>query len=751
VSRKLSGFIQWGVLVAFVSPLLLTFCANPTDQPLRWKMNVQLPLTSNRNFQIGRMLDTMFFGGDTVKDTFIRKIDTLPGGVIDSLSDTTRDTSMILRHAYTDSGYTVIFSVVRHDSQTYTVKEDSLEDKTFDDNLGPIPLGSSSPFGVGFPYPLAAGVINNTLPIPLTGIYYLLFTVNSPTLNIVLRNKGTATLTGVSLGLVGADTVAGITLAPNASDTVHLAVAGRSVDSIPSFYIHANSYTGATVGPDSLKISFTLAGLTADSVNLIDSLINYSKTFTNNYKISDSVDMDFVDIKFGLFTYQIQNNSNMQLHLDAIHRDLWYTPYCADSGRNINSLATLSAFPNKDSVHDYVGQILGPTGTQIPPHTSTQFNSKANLSGCRLFPRWNVDSCVTTVDYIVHVAPMNKRIGISSADKEVFIISASNFQFDNFTGTLMKNYFRKGDTQFVAVSLPFPPGTSDSLRNNLILSKVVGNVNIRTGMPPGAMLDSFSLDFKVYDKLSGTSSSKTTTLPHVHNDTLYHPTMDLKNVINEFPDTVGVLANLTVPVGTRMHVVNDSRGGVSNEIGHMNIAAHVALVIDGYLNWSVQNTVNLHLGVGHTPVDSNSVKIFRKMTDKIGSIEMQVENHSNLYMRLFGILAPHSLIDSLDSMNLNVAYQYMVNPALAAAHGYVSLLDTGLVIPKRGQVLSNSVALGNTALDSILYSDTVGMRWMARFLVNSPDSLADTDYVRINSSIHIQGINSMDSLFSAFK
>ena len=70
------------------------------------------------------------------------------------------------------------------------------------------------------------------------------------------------------------------------------------------------------------------------------------------------------------------------------------------------------------------------------------------------------------------------------------------------------------------------------------------------------------------------------------------------------------------------------------------------------------------------------------------------------------------------------------------------------MIPKRDRNTSvtNNIALDDQSLDSILYSDSCKIRWMARFLPMTRDAMADTDWIKVNSWLHFEGVNNMDSL-----
>jgi hypothetical protein len=117
-------------------------------------------------------------------------------------------------------------------------------------------------------------------------------------------------------------------------------------------------------------------------------------------------------------------------------------------------------------------------------------------------------------------------------------------------------------------------------------------------------------------------------------------------------------------------------------------------------------------------------------------------------MYLFALLAPQSRMKALDSIDGNRLTYLLNHPDSARAHGFVHFFGTkGIYIPKRDSTYASEVFWDNNALDSIVMSDSCKWRWQLRFVPGSRDALRDVDYLKINSSFRVQGINNMDSLF----
>jgi hypothetical protein len=51
-------------------------------------------------------------------------------------------------------------------------------------------------------------------------------------------------------------------------------------------------------------------------------------------------------------------------------------------------------------------------------------------------------------------------------------------------------------------------------------------------------------------------------------------------------------------------------------------------------------------------------------------------------------------------------------------------------------------------MDTMLTDTICGWRWEASFIPMAADTLNDTDFVFIQSWVHVQGVNNMDSLLT---
>ena len=78
--------------------------------------------------------------------------------------------------------------------------------------------------------------------------------------------------------------------------------------------------------------------------------------------------------------------------------------------------------------------------------------------------------------------------------------------------------------------------------------------------------------------------------------------------------------------------------------------------------------------------------------------------------------------------------------------------DSGIVILPNNVLKRNSISMTKDDIDKLTNSDTLFMRWRLMFLpTNGSATIRDTDYISINASMHVEGVQNMDSLLHAGK
>jgi hypothetical protein len=239
------------------------------------------------------------------------------------------------------------------------------------------------------------------------------------------------------------------------------------------------------------------------------------------------------------------------------------------------------------------------------------------------------------------------------------------------------------------------------------------------------------------------------------NNRLLGQETNITSIMNTWPDSLYITSTIRVPVGTRVLAVNEQRPldpDYKVYMGRMNIGALTLIRANLLFGWTVgPDTAKLDLGFGtfQTP---EALKEFNRLEDPLASVDMRVYNNSNLYLQLHGLVAPEPLMNTLRNMPTDTVRTLIGDTAQAHQRGYISLLGPrGIRIPRRGLAYmdSSKVELQKWHVDTMLNYDSCGWRWEASFIpMTAADTLRDTDFVFIQSWMHVEGVNNMDSLLT---
>ena len=696
---------------------------------------------------MGHELTNLFGDINTLKDfALLGSNDTTVDGVI------------------SDSPHVLAFSKSNKDTFSFQQKEDSMGSKTFQVTLGPIPLSTEADIDTIIKFNItgyvAADIRHNVADtIGFPKIRQIVIDNDSANCKLPVKIKNTTgtTLDSILITLANVSPTASskliASLKPGDSVDLIFNLAGNTIDSSIQIHIAALLKAGGTIAVGSgLEISVLLSKIKASSAIVMDSLLNIADTFSNNYKITDSINIDYADINYGFFNYTCNNKSGIDLYVSAEHHDLWITPACVK--KDVKLYTGISVFANaSDSFNYYSGNILD--GDRYVPARQNKRFARLNLSGNRMFPKWIDTNSVTRVDYFIRTEPHGNWDTVNSADSLIFTIQPSTVNYSEMAGVLMKTYEKTSDTQNVEIPFPFPTSDKDSLRKSFILERVSAKMDMTMNLADSAFIDSLLVNYKVISPLYPDAITDTIqAFSRIKNDTVFKRVLNITNVVNNFPDSVKILTHVTVPKGTRIHAIND-KNSVNNDIGTMTVKSFINYNLTAYFDWNIAKLTTMDLGADTFTLEEKGMRAFRIMTDKSFSFHLSVANHSNIYIRLFALFAPDSLQTSLykDSMSTNIVNDYVLDSTgKAEAAGYVNLLGChGVYIPPRDSVVDDSVFLDNLQMSRILGTNKGSMRWMLKFMPTGRDSLTNVDNIDIKSWIHLEGVNNMDSVVTAVR
>jgi hypothetical protein len=523
-------------------------------------------------------------------------------------------------------------------------------------------------------------------------------------------------------------------------------------------------------------------GLIVDTVSAVDTLVQFTRSFVNDYDLTDTLDIDFLDLEDGFFQYSMENHTGLFLDVKGIHHDLWKTAYCKlYPTRQLEHKSDLdTASPPLDS--GYFEGILMQSHTSVAPHTDQVFLSK-NIAKDRMFPQWDSvqQRSETYVEYLVKTPePTGQILNFASTDSIIFWIRSDFIWGERIRGRLAVIYDRTSDTTGVTVEYPpFLSQSVDSLRNRLVFDSVPASIFITTRMPGTAYLDTVFLDYYLWDAVYPADiTSGSDTLLKARNNNVYKLPVDLTDIINKFPDSLVAAFNASIPVGSEVLIVSDEMGaGVVDALGRMTVKVDAHYQINIGLGYQVTDQTTVSLGT--QMMDLGGYAMLSKLEQPLARMNLKMTNHTNVYVRLRCLMAPEELAANLDSLAEN-DMNYLSGQLAQSGKtndGYINLLGpNGVVIPSRGGSRQNQIVLTEAMLDVVFkardsgrvfidcdttdgvyecdtsdpldkYESKAAMYWQMQLEQMTSDALHDTDFVRINASFYLEGIANTDSLF----
>jgi hypothetical protein len=701
--------------------IVLYDCSNPVDEQLRWSSKTEVPVTNEK-----------FSFMDEINNIF----DDDSGSVKIIDPDTTKKGD--------------ILKVINKQNRNIVVdiSEDSIETQTSVAVIGPVPVSSNARFGDTVSLTAAVGAFSGTIPLTIPYVYDITFYDTATNdISVKVDNISESVFNNVAVGIAGVDTQLVASIAPGGSTTIKLGARGKRVVHTAQVYFAGNT---GSAGVKSLGLTFSLNGMLIEKCKASDSLVHFSHTIKASYDITDTVALDYVDNKAGTFFYKVENQSRLGFKVTLAHEHIWLTSYCRKN--NLEFVNQLGAIRSADSADNFMGDVLLNThGVTIPPSFNGEV-ARLNLASYRLFAVWDAarGEAVTSAVYTLETPPpKGDTIEFSAGDSLKFVLECGDLKFDEFLGTVMIPYTRDSDTEKVAIILPKPMNETmkDSLRNHVLLSLVNSDVICTTKTNDRAFIDTMIVSFNAFAKgYPAANDSSTVRFHHVSNDSIFKRTLNITNVANQYPDTVVIVSRVTIPTGTRMRACNSHED--ADGVGKMTITMGTRYDFLSSIDWKVQDTTYLDLGGSRFSV-MEPLRFIKKLDNRQVTMHLKVRNNSNMHMRLYSLIAPRKLIDTLDSMSTNDFVKLAKSKDNSEKRGFVNFFgSTGVFLPPRKDTIpyENVVTLDHNQLETILNSDTCSWRWLAQLVPQPRDSLTDTDYVDIRSKLRIEGVNSVDSV-----
>jgi hypothetical protein len=432
----------------------------------------------------------------------------------------------------------------------FEMHQDSLMDKNFVDVFGPIPLNNVPVNAVNIP--LAGNFTTGTPaalpPVPLLVKYVYKVTLDTAqTLNLTVANNSSAdfSIVQVTLGTLGSTTITNLT--HNTSGVAQFNAGGKEIDSAVTVSVTLTpAGSGTFAAGNNLGTSFSLNGLKAVKVVACDSLLkDYKRTFTNEYDLTDSLDVDYIDIDKGFFIYSVTNNTGLDLLLSVTHRHLWRSDFCRGKNPPLTRINDLAGLSFQDSL--IASNCIIAIREQFPAN-QTNLYSKHNISANRLFAEWNTvkKKSVSKVDCMLNIGVYGRRVTLSAEDSLQFAIKTASFKYKEMYGIVMDTFRRSSDTVKSAVPMSWYSDSNPKY------------VSMAVYMPDSEFVETLSGVLNFFSPIAPDSNC-TVTLQFTHavNNSHVASQLDISRITNQKPDSICFAGSIIIPAGSRVKLIND--------------------------------------------------------------------------------------------------------------------------------------------------------------------------------------------------
>ena len=786
--------LKTSVLLCIVGSIALMqlFCTKPNDAPLRWQTKLEVPV-SNQVFNIAQEFPKLFSTiNDTLPDTiWVKRWNPTLNDTVDSISRI-QDNSMRMRlfgGNVADSLNTVAIGFPMRDTVSFRREQDTLKTQKYLAYIGPISLSKVPSYSVSLPTTSATGNLgtsvawSDTADFTFDSLKVATIDATSGTLNIIVKNRfANIRIDSIRIGVISGATTIWDTitfLTANNTDTAKLDIRGRVLDSTTSICFAAKLRGGvgaSVVAGDNVLITLSPASLTASSVTVYDAHLNYTADFVHNYEITDTIDINHVDLKEGAFAYQMDNYTPVPIRVSGDHQNIWNTGFSNDNGYDSLSqlVSASSGFTHSDSISDYVGALKYNSdprpgqrsdGAVLPNSQSVDFAS-TSFNGGRIFPRWDslIQKSVTPVRYHLEskASIPSSIVTLRSSDSLRLSILSTRFKFDKISGVMRETFVKVHPPSRLPIKFPWPESGKASLRGSFKLTKVTAKTTVTIAAPEEAYMQSYVTTATILNPRHAPNAPlfqdstiqcvNTDTFQNVNNGATYVMQSRIENVVNQFPDSIELRITTKIPKGKKIVLKNDLRLS-SGKVGGMTVDANLMVNMLADFDWTVNSAIRMDLGHNKFTIP-NGAQYFQKMDSRLVQLNLDLKNNSNIQARLFALIRRGNKVDrdSLDSMSVAKFFDYATGVTNAEDNKYINIFGTtGVSIPIRGDSTSNSIQLNDTQIDLLLdRRDTAGvceMRWFIQWVPQAQDQMLGKDNIYIKSLFHFEGVNNMDSLF----
>ena len=135
---------------------------------------------------------------------------------------------------------------------------------------------------------------------------------------------------------------------------------------------------------EGLRVYFNLDDMVVSDAVIKDSLIDYEETYNGTMGLSDSINLNFIDLDSAMISCEINNPCAFKLEFIGVVEDAWDCDFAR--ANNIRSITQLSSIMDSSASGKVVNDTL------FRYSGATHAVKMIPLKKLRLFPTWDTDS-----------------------------------------------------------------------------------------------------------------------------------------------------------------------------------------------------------------------------------------------------------------------------------------------------------------------------------------------------------------------
>lgn len=710
----------------FLLALQFCFCSLPSDiEPVNWKIHFEIPV-ANKRYDMRKIFIKEYIGDMDVQM-----------GKADTIGDT--------------------IYIYKKGTASYEISKELIATDTssMEEVVGARTLKNTPMVDIFFDYPGVSDLSGSEIvPAPYTftrqedehldGINSVTIDESSPALNVKVMNTSVGanlenlTVTLLNKGIV-IDSSFLATLPATAEAVVPFEIQGKSIFSPLTAKINATIPSGAQLRADEgLRVYFNLDDMVVSDAVIKDSLIDYEETYNGTMGLSDSINLNFIDLDSAMISCEINNPCAFKLEFIGVVEDAWDCDFAR--ANNIRSITQLSSIMDSSA---FAGKVVNDTLFRYSG--ATHAVKMIPLKKLRLFPTWDTDSAKSVLKFRYQLRSLSdgRWVHFNKDDLISVKLIPTKFPFvqisGNFTSSTVETFSSEEKVGF-----DWEASILDSLRKSFRFESVQMNLSFVPNMNPGSSLDSMKLHLELAEKNKTDGSVvMDKVFIGILPDSQHNANMEISSLINTWLDTLAFTTQVVLPEGTglELHNQKDASGKYSNSF---NIGVNVNWDLKIAMAWKVLDTIRTELELSSFSLEEDLEWVEKMITQPEISLVVKALNNTNIQFSLFALGA--SDVDKEKLLEVPDSLLYSYSPDVDNSSLFRLFGLQGLNLPPRGHVDSINVKLDHRAVNALCSKNKCHIRWFLVIPGADPDVLVDTDYFDIKAKAIVDGVGNSDSL-----